>query len=66
MQILRSNGVTKKDARALVGGGASAWTMSDSTLKNSIAKSDVLFGEQKSQQFRDRWALIQQLLIEEN
>jgi len=66
MQVLRSNGVTKKDAKALVGGGASAWTMSDSTLKNSIAKSDVLFGEQKSKQFRDRWTLIQQLLNEEN
>lgn len=66
MTILRSNGVTKKDARALIGGGASAWTMSDSTLKNSIAKSDVLFGQQKSQEFKDRWTLIQQLLNEEN
>jgi len=66
MQVLRSNGVTKKDARALVGGGASAWTMSDSTLKNSIVKSDVLFGEQKSKQFVDRWTLIQRLLNEEN
>jgi len=65
MTILRSNGVTKKDARALIGGGASAWTMSDSTLKNSIAKSDVLFGQQKSQEFKDRWSLIQQLLNEE-
>ena len=66
MTILRSNGVTKKDARALVQGGASAWTMSDSTLKKSIAKSDVLFGQQKSQEFKDRWTLIQQLLNEEN
>ena len=65
MTILRSNGVTKKDARALIGGGASAWTMSDSTLKNSIAKSDVLFGQQKSRDFQDRWSLIQQLLNEE-
>jgi hypothetical protein len=66
MTILRSNGVTKKDAKALIEGGASAWTMSDSTLKNSIAKSDVLFGQQKSQEFKDRWTLIQQLLNEEN
>lgn len=66
MQILRSNGVTKNDAKALIGGGASAWTMSDSTLKNSVARSDVLFGEQKSQQFKNRWALIQRLLNEEN
>ena len=65
MTILRSNGVTKKDSRALIQGGASAWTMSDSTLKNSIAKSDVLFGQQKSQEFKDRWSLIQQLLDEE-
>ena len=65
MTILRSNGVTKKDSRALIQGGASAWTMSDSTLKNSIAKSDVLFGQQKSQEFKDRWTLIQQLLDEE-
>ena len=66
MSVLRSNGVTKKDARALVEGGASAWTMSDSTLKNSIVKSDILFGQQKSQEFKDRWTLIQQLLNEEN
>jgi hypothetical protein len=65
MTILRSNGVTKKDARALIDGGASAWTMSDSTLKNSISKSDVLFGKQKSKEFVDRWTLIQQLLNEE-
>jgi len=65
MTILRSNGVTKKDARALIQGGASAWTMSDSTLKNSISKSDVLFGKQKSKEFVDRWTLIQQLLNEE-
>lgn len=66
MSVLRSNGVTKKDARALIEGGASAWTMSDSTLKNSIVKSDILFGQQKSQEFKDRWTLIQQLLNEEN
>ena len=66
MAVLRSNGVTKKDARALIEGGASAWTMSDSTLKNSIVKSDILFGQQKSQEFKDRWTLIQQLLNEEN
>lgn len=65
MAILRSNGVTKKDAKALIDGGASAWTMSDSTLKNSIAKSDILFGQQKSKEFVDRWSLIQQLLNEE-
>ena len=65
MTILRSNGVTKKDAKALIEGGASAWTMSDSTLKNSISKSDVLFGKQKSKEFVDRWSLIQQLLNEE-
>jgi len=66
MTVLRSNGVTKKDARALIDGGASAWTMSDSTLKNSIVKSDILFGQQKSQEFKDRWTLIQQLLKEES
>ena len=66
MAVLRSNGVTKKDARALIDGGASAWTMSDSTLKNSIVKSDILFGQQKSQEFKDRWTLIQQLLKEES
>jgi hypothetical protein len=66
MTILRSNGVTKKDAKALIQGGASAWTMSDSTLKNSVAKSDVLFGKQKSEEFKDRWTLIQQLLNEES
>ena len=65
MTILRSNGITKKDARALIEGGASAWTMSDSTLKNSISKSDILFGKQKSKEFVDRWSLIQQLLKEE-
>jgi len=66
MVILRSNGVTQKDAKALVTGGESAWTMSDSTLKNSISKSDLLFGKGTSQVFSKRWAMIQKWLAEES
>jgi len=66
MVILRSNGVTQKDAKALITGGESAWTMSDSTLKNSISKSDLLFGKGTSQVFSKRWAMIQKWLAEES
>ena len=66
MVILRSNGVTSKDAKALITGGDSAWTMSDSTLKNSISKSDLLFGKGTSQVFSKRWAMIQKWLAEES
>lgn len=66
MMILRSNGVTQKDARALVKGDIDSWSLSDSTLKNTLKKSDLLFGKEKSQQFEDRWKLITQLLQNEN
>lgn len=66
MMVLRSNGVTKKDARSLVKGKYDDWQMSDSTLKNTIKKSDLLFGKAKGQEFEERWKLIQQLLINEN
>ena len=66
MMVLRSNGVTKKDARSLVKGDYEAWAMSDSTLKNTIKKSDLLFGEAKGKEFQNRWKLIQQLLERES
>lgn len=66
MMVLRSNGVTKKDARSLVKGDYEAWAMSDSTLKNTIKKSDLLFGEAKGKEFENRWKLIQQLLERES
>ena len=65
MVVLRSNGVTIKDAKALIKGEASDWEMSDSTLKNSIKKSDLLFGEATGKEFERRWSLIQQYLKEE-
>ena len=64
--VLRSNGVTRKDARSLVKGDYKAWAMSDSTLKNTIKKSDLLFGKSKGKEFEDRWKLIQELLSREN
>ena len=66
MMVLRSNGVTRKDARSLVRGDYEAWAMSDSTLKNTIKKSDLLFGEAKGREFEERWKLIQQLLATES
>jgi len=66
MMVLSSNGVTKKDARALIKGDIDSWSLSDSTLKNTLKKSDLLFGKEKSQQFEDRWNLITQLLRDEN
>jgi hypothetical protein len=65
MMVLRSNGVTRKDARSLVKGDYEAWAMSDSTLKNTIKKSDLLFGEAKGREFEERWKLIQELLSRE-
>ena len=65
MMVLRSNGVTKKDARALIAGNPATWEMSDSTLKNSVKKSDLLFGESTGKEFQDRWKIIQEMLREE-
>jgi hypothetical protein len=65
MMVLRSNGVTKKDSKAMIGGSAAEWTMSDSTLKNSIKKSDLLFGESTGRKFETRWETIQRMLKEE-
>ena len=65
MMVLRSNGVTKKDAKALIAGNPATWEMSDSTLKNSVKKSDLLFGESTGKEFQDRWKIIQQMLKEE-
>ena len=66
MTVLRSNGVTIKDARALISGKPSRWTMSDSTLKNSIKKSDLLFDESTGAEFERRWEIIKELLEAEN
>ena len=65
MMVLRSNGVTKKDARALIAGNPATREMSDSTLKNSVKKSDLLFGESTGKEFQDRWKIIQEMLREE-
>ena len=62
MMVLRSNGVTKKDAKALIAGNPATWEMSDSTLKNSIKKSDLLFGDATGREFEKRWLKIQELL----
>ena len=66
IQILRSNGVTKADAQALESGDAAQWNMSDSTLKNSVQKADLLFGDSTGQEYERRWQIVQQLLAEEN
>lgn len=66
MVVLRSNGVTLKDAKALIAGNPATWGMSDSTLKNSIKKSDLLFGKSTSREFERRWRVIQRLLREES
>jgi hypothetical protein len=49
----------------MIGGSAAEWTMSDSTLKNSIKKSDLLFGEAQGKVFETRWETIQRMLTEE-
>lgn len=66
IQILRSNGVTKGDAQALESGDSAQWNMSDSTLKNSVQKADLLFGDATGQEYERRWQIVQQLLAEEN
>ena len=65
MMILRANNVTKADAKALVEGGMTAWEMSDSSIKNTVKKSDVLFGDKKTKQFRERFKLVNELLEQE-
>ena len=66
IQILRSNGVTKTDAEALESGDAAQWNLSDSTLKNSVNKADLLFGDSTGREYERRWQIIQRLLQEEN
>ncbi|MBJ34086.1 MAG: hypothetical protein CMC89_05100 [Flavobacteriaceae bacterium] len=65
MMILRANNVTKADAKALVEGGMTAWEMSDSSIKNTVKKSDVLFGDKKTKQFKERFQLVNELLEQE-
>ena len=65
MMILRANNVTKADAKALVEGGMTAWEMSDSSIKNTVKKSDVLFGDKKTKQFKERFKLVNELLEQE-
>jgi len=65
MMILRANNVTKADAKALVEGGMTAWEMSDSSIKNTVKKSDVLFGDKKTKEFRERFKLVNELLEQE-
>jgi hypothetical protein len=66
VQILRSNGVSKKDSQALASGGVGEWSMSDSTLKNSVTKADLLFGDATGREYERRWQVVQGLLQEEN
>ena len=42
-----------------------AWEMSDSSIKNTVKKSDVLFGDKKTKQFRERFKLVNELLEQE-
>ena len=63
---LRNNGISKADAKALASGDVSKWEMSDTTLKKSVKKADLLFGESVGKQYERRWGLIQGLLEKEN
>tara|TARA_B100001059_G_C17367890_1_gene348301 strand:- start:108 stop:563 length:456 start_codon:yes stop_codon:yes gene_type:complete len=63
--ILRSNGVSKKDALSLEQGVTGSWSLSDTTLKNSVEKADLLFGEATGQEYERRWGLVQRLMADE-
>lgn len=63
--ILRSNGVSKKDALSLEQGVTGSWSLSDTTLKNSVEKADLLFGEATGQEYERRWSLVQRLMADE-
>mgnify|MGYP003112522400 FL=1 len=65
ISVLRSNGISKKDAIALEGGVADSWSLSDTTLKNSVEKADLLFGEATGREYERRWSLIQSLMEDE-
>ena len=66
IKVLRSNGITKKDALALESGDPAKWEMSDSILKNSVTKADLLFGDSTGQEYERRWKIIQALLNDED
>lgn len=60
-KVLRSNGITLKDARALLSGDVTKYNITDSTLKSSIKRADFLVGESTAAEFQRRFRYLQSL-----
>lgn len=60
-KVLRSNGITLKDANALLRGDVTKYNISDSTLKSSIKRADFLVGESTAAEFQRRFRYLQSL-----
>jgi hypothetical protein len=60
-QVLRSNGITAKDAKALMSGDITKYNITDSTLKSSIKRADFLVGESTAAEFQRRFRYLQSL-----
>ena len=65
ISVLRSNGISKKDAISLEEGVAGSWSLSDTTLKNSVKKADLLFGDATGIEYERRWRLVEGLMADE-
>ena len=57
-KVLRSNGITLKDATALINGDITKYKISDSTLKSSIKRADFLTGDSTSAEFQRRYKFL--------
>ena len=57
-KVLRSNGITLKDATALINGDITKYRISDSTLKSSIKRADFLTGDSTSAEFQRRYKFL--------
>lgn len=64
MSVLRSAGISRKDAKAIIKGEMSKWEMTDSSLKRSLKKADLLFedGKKISGNYESRWRKIERML----
>ena len=60
-KVLRSNGITLKDARALLSGDVTKYNITDSTLKSSIKRADFLVGDSTAAEFQRRFRYLQSL-----
>jgi hypothetical protein len=60
-KVLRSNGITLKDTKALLSGDVTKYNITDSTLKSSIKRADFLVGESTAAEFQRRFRYLQSL-----